>query len=1054
MTQPLRLVPPAPAQAAPQIDAAGQTVLDFLKSPHGGHALVVGPPGSGKTTIAVAAAAQAVADGVMAPERVLLIAPTRKAAAALRDQVTLAMNRPTGTPVVRTAASTGFAILAAQARALQQPPPVLLTGAEQDVVLRTLLDGHRRGDGAAVTWDGIVPAEATALAGFREELRNLLMRAAETGLTPEELSHLGAREQRPAWQAAARVYREYLDVVQLTSLPDDQGERFDPARVVADAADAINDWEVVSRGSAPQWDLVIIDDYQEATVATTALLHALARRGSRVVMLGNADQTVQGYRGAAPSALARATHDVDRGGFSATRFELDTSHRQPRALVRVTDAVLDHVAVMGEGSPSRGPRAQSDEGTAAPVTVVVAPHRHTQSRAIATLLRQARNGLDADPVAWGQMVVIARSTVQLRELRSDLLAADIPCETLGDALALHAEPAVAPLLAMLRVALGQPWSDESATHVLMSRLGGVDAVGLRRLRRALVREERSAGGTRNGVELVVDAMADPARWSTIEGVEATRAAHVVEAVKQGMSAAQAPHATAGSVLWAMWESLGLAEAWRDAAIAGSARDDADLDAIVALMRAAQVFAERLPGAAPAQFIDYLEAQDFAADSLGARAQAPDVVSFATPASAAGREWDVVVVAGVEEGRWPNLRLRDTVLGAQHLSEVIADRERESVAGVAGQVDAARAARQAVLNDETRAFTVAVSRARQRLIVTCVEGEEQRPSRYLSWIEQAARVSRIDARDLNGVADLRTAVAKLRIDGASASGSTRLEYAAMLAHLAALNVPGAHPRDWHGVPATSSDEPFWSGEDLIPVSPSKVDTVELCALKWALESVGGTAESSIKQQLGTVIHEIAAAHPGGTREQLEAALDERWHEVAGTDTWPDRVQRAKANDMIRRLALYIDAHRDSRVGVEEGFRVDIGRARLQGSADRVESDNGQATIVDLKTGAVVPSVQEALDNGQLAMYQLAANEGAFEGVDSAVGARLVFLGSGVKPAIREQPPIDTAEQRSRLAEVVDVMGGSQFVATPNDQCDHCPIQRSCPALPTGRQVSDT
>ena len=52
------------------------------------------------------------------------------------------------------------------------------------------------------------------------------------------------------------------------------------------------------------------------------------------------------------------------------------------------------------------------------------------------------------------------------------------------------------------------------------------------------------------------------------------------------------------------------------------------------------------------------------DTLAARAQRADAVEILTPASAAGREWPVVIVAGLQEGVWPNTRLRGELLGSR------------------------------------------------------------------------------------------------------------------------------------------------------------------------------------------------------------------------------------------------------------------------------------------------------------------------------------------------------------------------------------------------------
>ncbi|MFN3865637.1 MAG: UvrD-helicase domain-containing protein, partial [Demequina sp.] len=778
----IRLVAPGPPAAAAVLDDGQRGAVHTLIEGHG-HVVVTGAAGTGKTTVALAAAIAAV-DAGLRPERVLVIAPTRRAAADLRDRVSIGMGRPTGVPMVRTSASAAHMVLTAQAHALDRPPPALITGAEQDSILRELLAGHARGEGARVDWNGVVPPEATALAGFRGELRDLLMRAAESGRTAGELRELGERIGRPEWVAAAAVMDEYELITTLRTMPADQGERYDPATVAAQAAWVLEHWEEVAEGPAPGWDVVIVDDHQDSTAATTALLHAMARRGARLMVLGNADEAVQGYRGARPHGLAEAAGGALGG---ALHVELTRDHRQPPALGRVTAAVAERIGVKGVGTARAAHRMLR---TASPaVTVVTAAHAFGQSRAIAAELRRARHGLDGPSIPWGRMAVIARSSAQLRALRSDLLGADVPCEALGDGTALHREPAVAPLLEMVRVAQGDPWDEDRALGVLGSRLIGLDAVALRRLRRALVREERAGGGQRSSAELLVEAMADPARWASLDAPEAKAAARASRAVAAARARAAEPGATPGAVLWAVWDAVGVAGSWRDAALAGSARDDADLDAVIALMREAQTFSERLPQADAVAFLEHLEGQDFAADSLGARGQSTDVVSFCTPASAAGREWDVVAVVGVEEGAWPDLRLRDSVLGAQAFAELVAEGNvtDEQLAGARGPRDI-HSARRAVLDDETRALLVAVSRARDRLVVTAVDDGESRPSRYLALIEDAAGVARVDASAPRGVADLRGAVARLRADGLEAT--RRLEEDSSDVHAAARRAGAA------------------------------------------------------------------------------------------------------------------------------------------------------------------------------------------------------------------------------------------------------------------------
>jgi len=1079
----VRLVPPRASDPESEPDPSQAHVLSLLARSDGaqpsaargvGHVVVTGGAGTGKTTLTVLAAAEAVRRGTR-PERVLVIASTRAAASALRDRVSVAIGVPTSVPVARTAAAVAFAILSAQAAMLDEPRPSLVSGAEQDVVLRELLEGRRLGRAARLDWGGDLPDEATVLPAFREELRNLLMRAAEADLDPQALRALGRAAGRHEWVAAAELYSEYEGVMALRTSPGDQGARFDPATIVARAADALATWETEVGGEVPEWDLVIVDDYQDATVATTALLREMAARGARLVLIGNADESVQGYRGAVPGALHAAT---DPKGFGASLVELVTDHRQHAVLAGVSAAVAGRIGVKGVGSARASARSAiaaraanaGQDGGEDPVLVLTAPHAFGQSRAIAAELRRARHGLDGPAIPWGRMAVIARSSHALRSLRSDLLAADVPCESLGDGVALHREPAVEPLLTILRAAVGEPWTEDDAVAVLTSRLVGLDPVGVRRLRRDVVSEERAGGGSRSSGELLVDALARPQGFASLAGPEAEAAGCACAAIAAASARVASGSATVGEVIWAAWEALGVADAWRDAALAGSGRDDADLDAVIALLRAAQSFSERLPEARTEAFLDYLEGQDFAADTLGARATALDAVSFATPASALGREWEVVVIAGLEEGVWPHLKLRDSLLGAQRLADAVADGLAQAAERATGSVDL-RAARSAVLDDETRGLLVAVSRARTRLIVTAVDDGETRPSRFMALIESAAGITRVEASLRRGIADLRSAVAALRSgealaaapvpgaaapspDGSSDPGSHPDDgHVAMLAYLAREGVAGADPSAWHGAVAPSTDAGFWEDDDPVRVSPSKVEWVETCALRWALESVGGTRESTSAQEVGTLLHAIAEEHPHGGADAILASFDARWTALFGLDTWPERAEYARGRDMAARLAAYLDQRANREVLIEQPFKVELGRAVLSGKADRIEVRPDGAYVVDLKTGKSVPTSVEAAENGQLAMYQLAVAEGGVEGVSVAAGAELAYVSTGKAGAVRTQEPIDPEVARARLDAVVETMTAECFPAVVNDACGSCALRRSCPAHAEGNQVTD-
>lgn len=1101
----LRLVRPALADvpAPVRLGADQRAVVDRLLAGTDPALLVVGAAGTGKTLLAVEAVAAALGedeDALFAgpdrptPDEVLVLASGRRAAAELRDRIGGRVRRTTGQAMVRTAASAAFAVLRARAGLLSEPAPTLISGPEQDLALAELLAGHAAGEGVPLRWPAGVPDEALTLRAFRGELRDLLMRAAERGLVPEDLALLGERHGRPEWVSAAALYEEYLDVTTLRAGTPDAGARLDPAVVVEEAAEALRAWDAELPGAArPRWKLVVVDDYQEATEATARLLRVLQDDGARLLLLADPDAAVQTFRGATPALVGRADVAGDGPGeLGAHRMVLDGVRRHGPVLRAVTAGVAQRIAVVGGAAHrralpvSRGPQQVPEPRTGAGsilhdgvphdvVRAAVLPSPAQEAAWVAHALRRAHL---EDGTPWAEMAVIARSGGQVTALRRALGSAQVPVAVVGSDVPLRDEPAVRPLLDALRCALGPDGGGaaldaELAARLCLSPLGGLDAVGLRRLRRGLRAEEVAGGGGRPSDELLVEVLGAPARAETLPGGLRRPVARLATVLAEGRAAATAPGADAQSVLWAIWDASGLAEPWRRSALAGGpggARADRDLDAALALFRAAETFVDRMPQARAAAFLEWVEAQELPSDTIAARASR-EAVSVLTPAGAAGREWDVVAVAGVQEGVWPDLRLRDSLLGSQALVDVLSGRGAPTAASDARAVaEAGAAARAAVLADELRSFHVAVSRARRLLLVTAVSDEDDQPSPFLDLVEPNDEDDDPRRTVAPAPLDLRGLVAQLRgrLEQAARDGSSDGGAAAVLARLADEGVPGADPAEWHGLADPSSDEPLWAADQRVTVSPSRIETAGTCTLRWALEAAGGTAPSSAKQSLGTLVHALAQTYPTGGREELLAELDRRWPELGLGHGWPATLERRRAEAMVGRLADYL-AQAGEPLAIEARFELSLDRAVVRGTLDRVEragpdtdDDTVPVRVVDLKTGKSAPSAQEAQTNPQLGAYQLAVDAGAVEGLPPearSAGARLVFVSevNKAKAALREQPGLgpesaeDPSWARTHIEQVAERMAASSFAATVNPLCDRCPVRRSCPLRDEGGQV---
>ncbi|WP_300609289.1 ATP-dependent DNA helicase, partial [Trebonia sp.] len=1031
---------PEAGVAGPRLDEAQQSVVDHK----GGPLLVLAGPGTGKTTTIVAAVADRIERRGVAPDRILVLTFSRKAAGELRERITARLRRTTSEPLALTFHSYAYALVRREFVLAGDQPPRLLSAPEQLLEIRRMLRGEVADGG--LSWpDRLKPALATR--GFAEELRDVLMRAAERGLDGKALRQLGRQCKRDDWVAAGAFLDRYSARFDLAPVP-----AYDYAEIVRIAA-ALLSRQATRQRERDAYDAVFVDEYQDSDPAQESLLLALAGDGRDLVAVGDPDQSIYAFRGADVRAL---TNFPDRfrtpDGFPAPVVALRTCRRSGPVLLAASRRIARRLPP-GGGAATSPHRHLLPLPHAAPgeVRILVADTQAQEAALVADTLRRAHL---ADGVPWQQMAVLVRSGQrQFPALRRALATAGVPVTVAGDELPLPDEPGVRPLLTLLRCALRPAGlDDETAAELLTGPLGQTDSLGLRKLRRALAGMPLAEALTApENLHAISDRVAHPARR--------------VAALLQTATRAIADGGSAEDVLWAVWDASGLAARWERQAEQDTAADR-DLDAVLALFEAAARFAGDLPPGNPGLFLESLTGQEIAGDSLAEQAVREDCVRVLTAHRSKGLEWDVVVVAGVQEEVWPDLRLRGSLLGADELAEAAGNAPDAPDARVPGRGDAAAATLAAkLLAEERRLFYVAATRARRLLVVTAAGGDEsgQRPSRFLAelagdelQIQQAGAASRWLSLPVL-VADLRRAAAD-----PSRPPPLRAAAAAQLARLADAGVRGADPREWYALTRLSDDGPIVADGERVRLSPSQVETFARCGLRWLLESAAGAGRSDVLRHLGTVIHAAAVLISAGASERSVASrIDDIWHHLDFGSAWYGSRQRELAERMVRKFVEWHQANPRDLLATEEALRVRIGQVEITGRVDRLERDHrGRGIIVDLKTGATAPRDDELDRHPQLGVYQLAVLLGAFEqlGVTEPGGAELVQVGKAgftarakvqAQHALADDPHPGWAKD---LVEAVAAgMAGPVFRARVNPGCRTCPVAACCPVNPDGAQV---
>jgi superfamily I DNA/RNA helicase len=694
---------PTPPADPPRLDAAQQAVVAHA----GGPLLVLAGPGTGKTTAIVEAVAQRITERRIDPERVLVLTFSRKAAQELRERITTRLRRTTRQPLALTFHSYAYALVRREFVLAGDVPPTLLSGPEQLLEVRRMLRAEAAGgEPAAVLhrWPERL-RRALGTRGFATELRDFLLRAAERGLDGRGLARLGRALGRDDWVAAGGFLDRYTARFDLAPVP-----AYDYAEIVRIAAALLSRAATRDR-ERKAYDVVLVDEYQDTDPAQEALLHALAGDGRELIAVGDPDQSIYAFRGADVHAMGRfpdlfRTPD-DR---PARVVALRTCRRSGPVLLAASRRVAARLpaaaglSVSGD-LPRRGPRPASSAAsppgrghrdllplaTADPgaVRILVAASASQEAAVIADTLRRAHL---VDGIPWSSMAVLVRSaTRQVPLLRRALATGGVPAVVAGDELPLAAEPGARPLLALLRCAL-QPGAldEDAAAELLTGPLGGTDAVGLRRLRRSLHAADLAAG-LPPGNQPLASALRDPRQLNLLGGppaAAARRVATLLELARRTAQGAVIPvgtpagttsgppdgvPGTAYDVLWAVWDASGLGPAWQAASAAGGSRGataDRDLDAVVALFDAASRFAARLPPGSPSLFLESMGGQEIPGDTLADHTPDGEAVRILTAHRSKGLEWDLVVVAGVQEGTWPDLRMRSSLLGMDELVDAV------------------------------------------------------------------------------------------------------------------------------------------------------------------------------------------------------------------------------------------------------------------------------------------------------------------------------------------------------------------------------------------------
>ena len=979
--------------------------------------LVLGQAGSGKTSTLIAAIANRIAAGED-PNKILALTYGRQSASKLRDQIASA--NPTAhtvaEPIARTFHSVAFMILndPINLESSTDKKYVLLSGAEQDAQIRQLLELDATNPAQSNWPQDLIPALTTK--GFAKELREFIGRATERGSSPAELSKFAKKYDQKYWPAICHFWDRYQNAMALRDATTTHSfNRVDPSEIVVLAVDKLESNQRLLEKYQKLFQIIYVDEFQESDRAQRKLLQLLS--GPELVIFADPDSAVGRFRGADPDNLIS---DLEQFGIKK-KITLDK---------RLRPVASQQVALLSSASEEAN-----------------------------FIAHQFRSAHLTSNMPWSQMAVIVRSPgPQITALQRAFAMNSIPVEIDAQAASLGDNPAIKPIITVAQIALGQlkitssNWDEIEL--LLKSEFAGADAISIRQMRIALSKAQKH-NPPKSSTDLILDhltCLAPDLPWEELTSLK--RINDLIKEAKKALSKSS----DISDLLWSIWsngknyEGELISRVWQQTALAGGNRGmiaDQNLDAVITLFEVARRFSERLPEAKPSLFIDQLLGEKILADTITTTAQRGEVVQVMTVHSAKGLEWELVALAGMQEGSWPNLKQRGSLLGSERLVEIF----RHGISNIE-QLDAISAA--GLMQDEKRLLNVALTRASKQLFVTAITQEDTQPSSYFEKLAPQEIQLQQSQRSITQPA----LVAALRRI-ATVSDKEDSQFAARaLKTLASNGVKVADPKHWVGVKPVSTDLPVISPQEQLRISPSSLESFTECGLKWMLEQSGGRDADSTAQVLGSAIHVIAAQlkdQPTLTLDELEGKLKGAWSLIDMNQGWIKDYEYRRAASMLKKFYGWHVENKNQLIGVEEKFEFKLGSAIVSGSIDRVELTNeGKYYIVDLKTGATPISYEDAQQNKQLQSYQLAVVNDGFKNKlehQEVSGAELIFVGDlkGKEAKGRPQDKVNEKVVSQEISEIAVKMSDKNFVAVINDRCRSCAVKTSCPIQPAGKSV---
>ena len=1034
---------------------------------------VLAGPGTGKTHALVDLYEQAVREGIAGRDRILVLTFSNSAAGEIARRIDERLRDDYGEAWISTVHSFCHRLLRDHAPARDR---LLVNGFQEWIVMRQVLadmDAEQLG-----ALGDVRRSEAFAhdLLGFVALMKQNLVHPASLLLAAEA----SASERMRTLALVYQAHQERMQVAKMVDFRD----------LISGAIELLQSNPALRDHLRAKFALVLVDEFQDVDPAQFELLRLIAppEADPRLVVVGDPDQSIYGFRGTVPRLLSSDFVAV----YGASTRQVESCRRCSQEALDAGERLL--VATQ----PGRTPRVLLAERAHEPPSVVVAREVDPVDEAFFVAREIKRQHSERPGLRYSDFAIVLRSTTALgAPFEEALRALGLPYEVRGWGAVARNE--VVRFLVGYLESLRRPDDNDAFESALASSLGGIGPRTISRLRAHATQRGRPLIKVVRRLMYVLasrNPLLYPLPWGGDPPTEEEKAPDympfLAEEELQSLHAAmrtrerllrRAATLPVASLAYSVLIDDGAMGKLIDLELSPDARAEAlaDLRSAIEGLESIEVAYERLHGQKPllADITGSLESLLAAAaddtDAAGGRREAVQVM---TVHQAKGLEFEVVFCSGFAHGLFPLTARPHPLLDADDRAWL----ERFKV----GFMPSWPSDPDGHVAEEARLAYVAMTRARRRLYITYADAYLRQAGRsvFLEMAEPEAEsreLTRASSRlEPGDVLLAREAEVLLAAHPSALTDETLARSRAAGLDVAFLADPVS------GEPF----EPYGEGRNPTSVeidhfSPTTLNDYLKCPrLYWYNHHPGLVEEPrSVAMERGGFLHEvlqdfheheaewrplesehqrqwledILQRHLGGYLSRMEGVLDRKREEKQVRSLLGNYIRATTGLQVIRRLGT---------IATEKRFHLQLDGVEVVGKIDRVNDvGDGEVEVVDYKTGsgkamriAYEMYFGPELHDVQLALYYIACKYG-FDDEGKPLGFQPRFLSlwypkdwvwGGMRQDIfsvgrpaglkeyRERPLTEEDLERSRevVIAAIERIKGGHFEPAPREIAGTC------------------